>query len=251
MLVEFAGVPGSGKSHSADRLREWLTLNQIPYADVDEFVRLRAARPEESVPKLGPENKLDLGSKEADVFLKGFRYFMLQEPKYTLEYLNTLFQLESDKAIIDLVSSSFFYCCARRGFFLARQESRPNDVVIHEEGLVHRLFTLFGYRSGGTQDDALLARLAELTPRPDIVFWTRCSPALAVQRLNTRVRKMPDRLTGLSADEAAQVLAAAETKIKTASLVLQARGTRVAQLQTDADPDDDLNQFRDIFSAGC
>ena len=212
LFVECAGVPGSGKSEITGRFQAWLTASDIPFVDVAAFLRFEAARPPTSVPHIG--DKLDLGSKDVDILLKSFRHFFLDEPSYVLRYLQSVVELEPSRAARDLVLSSFNFACAQRGYFSARRERVGADVVIHEEGLVHRLFTLFGYRSGGPHEERLLRDLAVLTPRPDVLIWTRCLPRVALERLEIRERKKPDRLVDVSPEVAIEILANADRKIE-------------------------------------
>ena len=125
---------------------------------------------------------------------------------------------------------------------MARHTPSPPEVVIHEEGLVHRLFTLFGYNGTARGDSSDLIHVAQLTPEPDLVFWTRCSPALAVERLNARVDKIPERLAGLAVSEIEQVLAEADKKIELGLEVFRNRGTEIVEMRTDT-----ASNYHDIF----
>lgn len=236
LLLECVGIPGAGKSHIAGKLRTWLATSDISFVDVAEFLRTEGARPSTVVPGRG--GKLDLGSKDADVLLKSFRRFLLEEPDYTLQYLQAIISLEPSRALRDLILSSFTYSCAQRGFFLARIKRLGVSLALHEEGLVHRLFTLFGYRLANPSDDRLLHALAEATPRPDFLIWVRCSPEIALQRLDNRKRKKPDRLKAVSAQEATEILANADRKIESAIRIMRKRGTRVAELRSDENLDE-------------
>ena len=231
LLLECAGIPGSGKSTTVATLQTWLDASAIPFVDLADFMRVEGARRRAAVPRLN--GKLDLGNKDTDILLKSFRYFFLEEPEYTLGYLHAMLELESSRDIRDLVLSSFNYACAQRGFFQARRERVGAAVVIHEEGLVHRLFTLFGYRIGDARDEAVLGELAEKTPCPDVLIWTRCSPDVALDRLENRERKTPERLIGVSPQEAADLLGRADCKLETVARILEKRGTRVAEVRTD------------------
>jgi hypothetical protein len=231
LLLECAGTPGSGKSTIVAALQAWLDASAIPFVDLADFMRVEGARRRAAVPKLN--GKLDFGNKDADILLKSFRYFFLEEPEYTLRYLHALLELESRRDVRDLVLSSFNYACAQRGFFEARRERVGAAVAIHEEGFVHRLFTLFGYRIGDARDEAVLEELAERTPRPDMLIWTRCSADVALDRLEKRERKIPERLVGLSPQEAADLLGRADRKLEIVARILEKRGTRVAEVRTD------------------
>ena len=251
LLLECAGIPGSGKSTIVATLQAWLDASAIPFVDLADFMRVEGARRRAAVPKLN--GKLDFGSKDADILLKSFRYFFLEEPEYTLRYLHALLELESRRDVRDLVLSSFNYACAQRGFFEARRERVGAAVAIHEEGLVHRLFTLFGYRIGDARDEAVLEELAEKTPRPDMLIWTRCSPDVALDRLEKRERKIPERLLGLSPQEAADLLGRADRKLETVARILEKRGTRVGEVRTDKHFDEGVffhSLFKDRSSCG-
>ena len=150
LLIEFAGIPGSGKSSIAMKLQAWLSACAIPVVELAEFIRVEGARRPDTIP--GLNGKLDLGSKGADILLKSFRHFFLDEPEYTLRYLHAVLELKSNRVVRDHVLSSFNYTCAQRGYFQARSERVDAAVVLHEEGLVQRLFTLFGYRRGDPTD---------------------------------------------------------------------------------------------------
>jgi len=231
LLIECAGIPGSGKSHIADLLRARLTTSGIPYADLAELLLSEGARDKDSIPHRG--SKIDLGNKDSDVLLKSFRRFLLEEPDYALNYLRAVIELEPSASVQDLVLSSFTYCCAQRGFFLARRDRVNARLVLHEEGFAHRLFTLFGYRSGDTRYNRDLEQLAESMPLPHTLFWSRCSPAIAIDRLRRRVRKTPDRLVGMGAQDVEGLLALADQKLETAMGILAKRGARVAEVDTE------------------
>ncbi len=231
LLIEFAGIPGSGKSHVAEKLRAWLAASGISYVDVAEFLLKEGARTPDALPHR--RRKIDLGSKDADVLLKSFRHFHLAEPEYTLKYLHAVIELETSTSVRDLILSSFNYCCAQRGFFLTRRDRINARLIIQEEGLVHRLFTLFGYRCSDSRDERVLEQLAESTPPPHILIWPRCAPTIAIERLGRRNRKTPDRLAGMSSQEATEILASGERKLETAVSILRKRGTRVAEVRTD------------------
>ena len=233
LLIECAGIPGSGKSHIADLLRARLDASRIPYVDIAQF--LLTARTSEALPYR--RRKIDLRSKEADVLLKSFRHFLLAEPDYTLKYLHAVIELETSTSVRDLILSSFNYCCAQRGFFLTRRDRVNVRLVIHEEGLTHRLFTLFGYRFGDPRDERILAELAGSMPPPHILIWPRCSAAIAIERLGRRDRKTPDRLAEMSSQEATEILTSADRKLEMAARILRSRGTRIAEVRTDEDFD--------------
>ena len=252
LLLECAGIPGSGKSTITAKLKAWLDASTIPFVDLADFMRVEGARSRAAVPRLN--GKLDIGNKDTDILLKSFRYFFLEEPEYTLRYLHALLELESSRDVRDLVLSSFNYACAQRGFFKARQERVCAVVAIHEEGLVHRLFTLFGYRIGDARDEPVLEELAEKTPCPEFLIWTRCSPDVALRRLENRERKTPERLLGVGQQKAADLLGRADRKLETAARILERRGTRVAEVRTDEHFDEGGlfdSLFGDRSLSGC
>ena len=70
---------------------------------------------------------------------------------------------------------------------------------------------------------------------------------MAVERLCSRDRKVPDRLVGLKVDEATEILANADSKLETVTRILTSRGTKVAEVRTDVNSEAAV-LFETLFS---
>ncbi|MCC6947657.1 MAG: hypothetical protein IT539_07810 [Bradyrhizobiaceae bacterium] len=239
MLIEFAGVPGSGKTHVCGSLREWLAGKRIDFIDVEHFIRKRAARDINKIPKFEASwmrAKLDLGHKSADVFLNAFSSFFRTHHQYVHQYSSCLFNREEDETLIQSVLLTFFYCCARYAYCIDRNSPVDGKILLHEEGFSHRLFTLFGYDRVETHAEADIRAVARCTPVPQIVFWTRCSPTVAMERMSRRTgKKFPERIEGLDRLAAEQMLARGEANLKIGLDVLSQRGAEIIEIPTDKD----------------
>jgi hypothetical protein len=242
MLVEFAGVPGSGKTYVCTTVREWLKRHKIPFVDVDEFIRERAAKKSEKIPTLGPtDRKLDLGHKSTDVFLRSYMSFYRRHHKYVNSYCDCLFSRENDDRVIKSVLSTFMYGCARYAYCVDGNGAGDNGLTIQEEGFSHRLITLFGYDASDADADADIQAVAALTPLPQLVFWPQCSPATAYERMTSRTGKgLPDRMARSSPEEVMKMLATGQRRLKVGLEVLEKRGSEIAPILTGDDFREDV-----------
>jgi thymidylate kinase len=246
MLIEFAGIPGSGKTYVSKRLREWLAREKIKYVDVDEFIRKNAARNAGSVPALSAgsilsglgigDKKLDLGNKSTDVFLRSFISFYRKHHEYVCRYTASLLEWEQDEQAVHSALSAFLYGCARYAYCMNAKRRSDSDVILHEEGFAHRMFTLFGYDRIGREATVDVPAVAVLTPVPQVIFWTRCAPAVAYDRMSGRSgKRFPERMEGLAQTEAIALLEKGERNLTMALDVLEARGAEVVPVLTDGD----------------
>ncbi len=250
MLIEFAGIPGSGKTYVSNRLREWLTGEKIAFVDVDEFIRQHAARGARSIPVLSVGSvipilgiggkKLDLGNKSTDVFLQSFISFFRKNHEYVHRYTDCLLHWERDEQAIRSALSAFLYGCARYAYCMDAKNRSDADVIVHEEGFSHRLFTLFGYDGSGRDAGADVRAVAALMPAPQIIFWTCCSPAIAYDRMSRRAgKRFPERMTDLTQAEAVRMLTTGERNLEAGLGVLAARGAEVVPISTDSNFNDE------------
>jgi hypothetical protein len=246
MLIEFAGVPGSGKSYVSGRLKEWLAREKTAFVDVDEFIRQRAARHAERIPVLDlgegiplfdfGKKKLDLGNKSTDVFLRSFAMFFRNHHEYVYRYTDCLLHWEQDEHAVRSALSAFLYGCARYAYCVDTRNRNEVDVIVHEEGFSHRLFTLFGYDRTGREGDIDIPAVAKLTPVPQVIFWARCSPATAYDRMSSRAgKRFPERMAGLNQAEAVNMLTTGERNLKVGLDVLEERGAEIVPVSTDSE----------------
>jgi hypothetical protein len=248
MLIEFAGIPGSGKTYVSIRLREWLAGEKIAFVDVDEFIRQHAARDAKSVPTLSTGSsspflvfggkKLDLGNKSTDVFLRSFISFFRTHHEYVHRYTSCLLDWEQDELAVRSALSAFLYGCARYAYCM--DAKKRSNVIVHEEGFSHRLYTLFGYDGNSRDADAGVRAVAALMPVPQVIFWTRCSPTNAYDRMSGRAgKRFPERMKDLTQAEAVSMLTSGERNLKVGLDLLKERGAEIVPVSTDGEFSDE------------
>jgi thymidylate kinase len=235
MLIEFAGIPGSGKTFVCEKFRAWLKRERIEFVDVDKFIRENAAREARNIPTVGLiGKKFDLGNKSADVFLRAFISFFRTHHEYVGRYSSCLFEWEKDEAAIRSALSAFLYGCARYAYCMDALTSPERSLIVHEEGFAHRLFTLFGYDRDGRNADSRIRSVAEQMPVPQAVVWTRCSPAICYERMSARSgKRFPERMAGMEREDALGMLEAGERVLAAGFRVLQERGADIVEVRTD------------------
>jgi len=238
-VIEFAGIPGSGKSHVSRLLRKRLSLEKIRFTSVDKFIREQAARKVRAALEGDLDidariDKLNAGNKKSDIFLRCFASFFRNHHAFVNLYSAILFEREADESVIRSVLLTFMYSCARYAYCVEKRKSVAEEVVIHEEGFAHRLFTLFGYDQTDGETESQVRALAELMPVPFALIWTRCTPTLAVEWMLQRPRKqLPERLEGLERAEVERMLTRGDIVLETGVDVLRRRGAKIVEVRTD------------------
>lgn len=167
MILEFVGLPGSGKTTLCDELQRWL-------ADECGFLSTSGNRSD--------RNRLN-------IVLGIFRYW--RATSIAGRVLIESSRSRSDK----LVAARWFLSTLGR---YARPKDRRTLVI--DEGLLQRSFLLFLEREGYGSVDRI-ARYVKAIPLPDVVIMVEVDPAESLARLEQRSRPVPRRFRTLANDD--------------------------------------------------
>ncbi len=108
----------------------------------------------------------------------------------------------------------------------AVRSDQSNAVYIVEEGPLQRLFLLL-VEANGVRSDGSRTAYVDRMPFGDVLVHVQAAPAIAVERLAARDRRLPPRLAGLDFIEATELLGRGDTLLRTtAEEILSARPGR-------------------------
>jgi len=223
MLVEFLGVPGSGKSTVshilADALKDRdLTVAEITY-DLDRRHR-RAGR----------------------LLLKSMQSlrFALKHPYKTYSYF-TKISSTNQNSLSDFTKALFNW------LFIASiaHTHRASDITILDQGVAQALWSVGHAARRNVWADLLALEPEGAAILPDLVVHVRASPQSLKDRLMARTQRV-SRLDGHGQDFAS--LARARAHSDAIARLLQSKGVRVVEIDNDH-PDQPAEGARSIADA--
>ena len=129
-----------------------------------------------------------------------------------------------------LILRLFFNMAGQRHFFESR--SRPGEIIVFDEGFVHRAVHLFVSESERPDPKRVLAYL-ELVPRSDLVILVQAPLKVCLERIYERGLQV--RLRGLKAEEVARFVEHAEEVINIASQYINKAGWQVIEVENNSD----------------
>jgi hypothetical protein len=75
---------------------------------------------------------------------------------------------------------------------------------------------------------------------PQVIFWTRCSPTNAYDRMSGRAgKRFPERMKDLTQAEAVSMLTSGERNLKVGLDLLKERGAEIVPVSTDGEFSDE------------
>jgi thymidylate kinase len=191
MIIEFAGLPGCGKSTQRDLLIAHLSRQGVSLATP------RAPRAGALPPRLR---------------LHGRRAFIVLAHARLLSFAVRVLLASSRSPRDKLLALKWLVLALDDYAFMRRQ---PHDqVYVCDEGIAQRAFTLF---TEGTSraDPSSVRRFLSRAPRPDVLIDLEIDPAAAVERLENRRVGLPPRLRSLERETVEERLANARADILT------------------------------------
>lgn len=217
VLVEMAGLPGSGKSTLHQELRRRLVDRGL---DMPPGSLLPDGLPGASSSRI-TRTARTVGRR---------LHTATSERRAVSSALRTL--ATSPRSASEKVQALRFTLVTLETHRLART-SPMAPLCLVDEGILQRSFLLFVERDRVADQGAVEAFLHRC-PLPDLVVWVDAAPEIALERLASRDRGLPPRLTGLSHDEALERLAAGDQLIRSGLDVMRASGVAVATVDSTA-----------------
>jgi thymidylate kinase len=220
MIVEFAGLPGSGKSTAADKLLKLMTERAVP------------ARRLPLAPSPQVDRRLPRPVQEA-LLAGGRTATMISRPTMLTALVSGLRVSERSRA--EKWFAFRHAAVTAHAFERAGRMSQELPIFIAPEGICQRAFSVF-VDGAGVADLQVVRRFVEGAPRPDIVILLQVAPRIAYQRLVSRgYGALSYRFDGLSEPELMQRFEAGHGLLVDAADHLQAATAPALLSVLDAD----------------
>jgi thymidylate kinase len=190
MIIEFVGLPGSGKTTLYHKALGKLA----PYENIQssQTVRERYVR--------GPHGTSWLKLVAHWNTLITYRMFLLSSLYYIWRGYRPLF----DK----FAATKRFAVTLDNYAYLSRQRSSP-EWIIFDEGIAQRAFMVMIDAKNGISRCAIEHYALEM-PKPDVLIYLKTDPRVAAERVQERPTGITVRLQGLSLDKLTLVMREAQ-----------------------------------------
>lgn len=196
MIIELVGAIGAGKSTLAGALQEWLSERGFEaLSPADGLSRCLARSPSWRLAcrllylalgeRRGRRATVRVGRTLA------LMRFVLAHPRLAWLAARSAGELPLPRWHRRTIRRLFFQVAAEYQFLRGRL--RPDEVVVFDEGFVHRAVNLYGWRENGI-DRALLSRYFARLPASDLVVLVTAPAEHCAAR--SRERGLPRRLRG-------------------------------------------------------
>lgn len=235
MIVEFLGVPGAGKTTFLPLVREYFRGQRIRAYTTLEAARPFAARtlPGRVVSRLPPGRFRRL-LLWWTFYAFSFAYqagFRREHPELMRSVLNSQARRPITDADRQHVLRWFLHLTGTYGFLKAY--ARPGDLVIFDEGFVHRVVQLFASENE-IPEMARVKRYLDLIPAPDLVIYPRASSQVCEQRVIAR--GLWERFESKEDGAASRFIRSAEIAVDLAAEYVQTKGWKVIEVENNGGP---------------
>ena len=227
--IEFCGLPGSGKSALQEPfIAELRRITGRPVLDreamVDRCLRRRDDGLIKNVLKKFPGVlwKRFLGLEYA---LPEFHLFVSANPVLMTQIFQCLARPDVSNQARQYVLYAVFRTIVEH--YLA-ESFLKDEILVADEGFVHRIFTVFGYVSSRIREDEILV-FADSIPLPDALIHIETSPEICERRLSLR-RAYPLLLSELTTEERIDQLRRGCERLRLAVNRVESRGIPVCRL---------------------
>lgn len=232
-VIEFIGLPGSGKSTLTPMVKRFLREQGGRVFDSGDIVLASLALPGRGFWHRVTDSLPDSLRRQV---LRGLTKVFVIKPKYRRKFKSEYPELFSyvrerteNRSIPEahrLLMMRWFLNLG--AYYMISQETQERAVVILEEGFVHKAMTFFITMEGTHTDAAAVARYLDLIPVPDVLVKIAADGGTCRQRLNGRA--LPRRLRESSETEIANYFHRAETVLEQAEQTMVRRGCPVVTL---------------------
>lgn len=223
MIVEFTGIPGTGKSTLLPFVKHLLHQHGLKAMSCEEaerwcLGRTFLGRMISTVPSaVGRELATSTASCLVIVF--SVLKFSLENSRLVRDVL--VFQMNRRMPCLHfaIVLRNFVLTAGYYHFF--REHLEAGEAVLVDEGFVHRVVSLYVSESENA-DPEVVENYLKLLPHVDLVIFVKAPLGVCLERIVRR--RVPRRLRGLALPKIAQALANMERAIEIASRHLGGRG---------------------------
>lgn len=187
MYLEFAGLPGSGKTTLSSALNSHLKTVQERkvYTRNEGVIKSLKRRDDGQIKNLIKKLPSRLWWPLMGVPFALPEFVKISSPR--LEFVsfvsNMLATSNMEPALIESIWNTIIrsFCEVQ----LVSQHVYDDELVIMDEAFAQRCFTLFGYIEAKLPDN-VITRYATLAPLSDHTFWITTSPKTCIERLKIR-----------------------------------------------------------------
>lgn len=187
VVIELVGIPGAGKTTLARRLVVDLAATGTSATTMTEAGRRRAARTRTGAAarRLPPRlASLLLWQRHLAGGRAGAIALCWRHPRLVVRVLATQWSRPGVPARLRAHVLRWWFAHAGRRAFLAGT-ARPGDVLVVDDGFVHRAATLHAGPGQPPRDDAVSAYVAAV-PRPDLLVVVTADPPTCADRVRAR-----------------------------------------------------------------
>jgi thymidylate kinase len=232
LIIEFIGTPGAGKTTLVPAAGEYFNSRGFQARSVLEAARPFAERtlPGRAVRLLAPASIRQPLQWQLFYHLSNWKRsgFFARNRELTdmvLRFQRTRPISEADR---EHVLRWFLHLAGRYEFLNAH--ARPGEVLIFDEGFVHRVVQLFASEAEEPEPGRVKAYL-DRVPRPDVVVFPYASPETCEQRVWRR--GLWERFRSKSAAEVSRFIANSHAIVGLAVAHIRAAGWTVIEVDND------------------
>lgn len=259
-VVEFIGIPGSGKSSALKALRKSLRQKGgTPVYSLEEAVYQGLKRSHHSgilrhVSQMLPfrfgyrlvgrfPRSLD------DIFYLSFKRFLQAYPALSNFALKDYYQNANRSGNIEFLSLLWFFELFAKYQFATEELPLNECVILIDEGFCQRMTTLFGDTEALALhlDDDFISQYLCSIPLPDVLIVLTTSVQQAMHRM--KVRGFPIRMQAMSSDEQVRYLTKIETSIKQALECLRQKNITIIELSNEGNESALQSQLQTCISS--
>lgn len=241
--IELCGLPGSGKSAlQAPFISELRRITGRPVLDREAMVDRCLRRRDDGLIKNALKKfpglvwKRFLGLEYA---LPEFHLFVSANPALMAQIFQSLvrpdFSDHSRQCVLYAVFRTIVEHSLATSFL-------KDEILVADEGFVHRIFTVFGYLRFGVSDDELRS-CADSIPLPDSLIHIEASPEICERRLSLRPA-YPLLLSELTTEERIEQLRLGYERLRLAVNRVESHGIPVCRLNNNGSMESGIQQIQ-------